>query len=274
MRISWQLDALMLAALVMLATGQARADGDPAIPPTTEDAPLEVYHVNLAIDLPVIVVGGVAGLLRTYLANHHVTQRCPCRVDEINSFDRFVVGNHSDAAGLTSDITVGLALGVPPLLDLWILGPHRAFGEDLVVLTETVMVSTLFQQVANFGYQRPRPRTYEGIAASVHDGDGYLSFLAGHVSTTTAALTASSYTVRRRYGERVWPWVVTGLVSASVATERMLGGYHFPSDILLGAALGLGVGLAVPWLHARHPGVRLAIRTASTGYELSLLGRF
>jgi hypothetical protein len=88
MRRSWQLDALILAALFMLATGPARADGDPPLPPTTEDAPLEVYNVNLAIDLPVIAVGGGAGLLRTYLANHYVTQRCPCRVDEINLFDR------------------------------------------------------------------------------------------------------------------------------------------------------------------------------------------
>jgi hypothetical protein len=51
------------------------------------------------IDIPIILVGATAGLLRTYLANHHVTQRCPCSLDEINGFDRGIVGNHSDVAG-------------------------------------------------------------------------------------------------------------------------------------------------------------------------------
>jgi membrane-associated phospholipid phosphatase len=226
------------------------------------------------IDIPIILVGATAGLMRTYLANHHVRQRCPCSLDEINSFDRGFVGNHSDGAGLASDLTVGLALAVPPVLDLFVVGAKRAFAEDLVVLTEAVMVSTLFQQVANFGYQRPRPRTYEGLAANVHGGEGYLSFLAGHVATTAAVLTAASFTIRQRYGEQVWPWVVTGLVAGSVGTERLLAGYHFPTDVALGAALGLGVGLVVPWLHARHREMELGVSPTAGGYGLALLGTF
>ncbi|MEO7730453.1 MAG: phosphatase PAP2 family protein [Kofleriaceae bacterium] len=294
---SWKLEALVIAGALNLMTGNARAQPDasdpaatsptpppaqaatttatmPAVADTRAPPPLEVYDVRLAVDIPVIVLGATAGLLRTYLANHIVDKRCPCSTDDINSFDRRAVGNHSDAAALASDITVGLVLAAPPLLDLLVVGPNRAFAEDFIVLAETVMVSTLFQQVANFGFQRPRPRTYEGLAAQVHDGEGYLSFLAGHVATTTAVLSAASFTIRRRYGEHVWPWVVTGLVAASVGTERVLGGYHFPSDAALGAALGLGVGLAVPWLHARRPEMQLAVAPAPSGYGLALLGQF
>ncbi|MEO8552476.1 MAG: hypothetical protein ABI678_21010, partial [Kofleriaceae bacterium] len=97
---AWKLESLIVVALVQ--------------PAAAEPAPSqEVYDVDLAIDLPVIVVGATAGLLRTYLGNHIVDQRCPCSVDEINSFDRHAVGNHSDAAGHASDITVGLALAAP-----------------------------------------------------------------------------------------------------------------------------------------------------------------
>ena len=135
------------------------------------------------------------------------------------------------------------------------------------------------RQVEDRGHhQRPRPRTYEGIAANVHGGEGYLSFLAGHVATTTAVLTVAAYTIRQRYGERVWPWVVTGLVAASVGTERLLGGYHFPTDVAIGvaigAALGLGVGLAVPWLHARHHEVQIGVTPTEGGYGLAVLGCF
>ena len=264
---SRKLEALVGAGAVLVAMRSAHAEPE-------EARPVEVYDVSFAVDLPVIAVGAAAGLLRTYLANHHVQQRCPCSVDEINSFDRRFVGNHSDTAGLASDITVGLSLAVPPILDLIVVGANRAFVEDLTVMTEAVMVSTLFQQVANFGYQRPRPRTYEGLDHDVHGGEGYLSFLAGHVATTTAVLTAASFTVRQRYGEQVWPWVVTGLVAASVGTERLLGGYHFPTDVALGAVLGLGVGLLVPWLHTRHREIELAVTPTAGGYGLALLGAF
>lgn len=271
---SWKLEAVIIASALILATGLARAEPTPEAAPITATPPRSVYEVRLSVDIPIILAGATAGLLRTYLGNHIVEQRCPCSADEVNAFDRHVIGNHSDAAGLVSDITVGLALGVPPVLDLVIVGPNRVFGEDLIVATETVMVSTLLQQVANFGFQRPRPRTYAGDPSGITSGEGYLSFVAGHVATTTAVLAAASFTIRKRYGEKVWPWVVTGLVATSVATERLLGGYHFPSDVALGGALGLGVGLAVPWLHARHPEVQLAIAPTSSGYDLSLLGQF
>src|SRR5664279_1510787 len=150
---SWKLEVLIIASAFNLATGRARAQSsDPVIPPadpsttssadpspptpteaTPEAAPItttttpatdrhtsrprSVYDVRLSIDIPVIVAGATAGLLRTYLGNHIVEQRCPCNVDEINAFDRHVIGNHSDTAGQLSDITVGLALGVPPVLD-------------------------------------------------------------------------------------------------------------------------------------------------------------
>jgi len=270
------LQVLIIASSLGLALGSARAQAIDPVAPNAAPAPppRSVYEVDLSLDIPIILAGATAGLLRTYLGNHIVDQRCPCNADEVNAFDRHVIGNHSDVAGRVSDVTVGLALGVPPVVDLILVGPNRVFGEDLIVATETVMVSTLFQQVANFGYQRPRPRTYVGDPSAITTGEGYLSFLAGHVATTTAVLAAASFTIRKRYGERVWPWIVTGLVASSVATERLLGGYHFPSDVALGGALGLGVGLAVPWLHARHPEVQFALSPTSNGYDLSVVGKF
>jgi hypothetical protein len=278
---------LMAAGIVVLAIGEVHAQPvdpsetpspspmpSPTPSPSPSPSPIEVYEVQPWIDAPIIAVGATAGLLRSYLSHHHVTQRCPCSLDEINAFDRGFVGNHSDTAAKASDITVGLALAVPPVLDLFFVGANRAFAEDLTVATEAVMVSTLFQQIANFGHQRPRPRTYEGIDANVHSGEGYLSFLAGHVATTTAVLTVAAYTIRNRYGERVWPWVATGVIAASVGAERLLGGYHFPTDVALGAALGLGVGLAVPWLHARHHEVTIGVTPTEGGYGLALLGSY
>jgi membrane-associated phospholipid phosphatase len=264
----------MLALLPLATLLLAAAAEDLRPPPLHEVPPLEVYRVRLALDLPVIAVGASAGLLRAYLIEHQVRKRCPCSTDELGFLDRGSVGNRSQAAGLASDITVGVALVLPPLVDLFALGANRAFAEDLTVLTETVLVSTLLQQVANFGLQRPRPRTYAGEPAYVHGGSGYLSFYAGHVSSTAAMLSAASFTVRQRYGEQVWPWVVTGIVTASVGAERVLAGQHFPTDVLAGALVGVGVGIAVPWLHTRAPGAKLALAPLPSGRGLALMGQF
>jgi membrane-associated phospholipid phosphatase len=214
--------------------------------PTTalaEEAPgpEEVYQVHLVVDGPII------------------DRTCPCDPSGLNGFDRGAVGNHNATAGTVADVTVGLALGLPPLLDLLDVGASKAFVEDVTVMSETVMVAILFQQIANIGVQRPRPLTYAGDPEFVNTDEGYLSFYAGHVGTGVAAVTAAAYTMRLRHGEHVWPWLVTAAVGGSLAIERVASGHHFPSDTLVGLATGLSIGLAVPWLHARNPSAHLSL---------------
>ena len=233
------------------APGRARAEDD--------EAPKEVYQVRLAVDAPIIALGAAAGLLRATLAAHFIDRRCPCDPGELNALDRGTVGNHNATAGTVADVTVGLALAVPPLLDLLDVGASTALVEDVTVMSETVMVAILFQQIANIGVNRPRPRTYAGDPEYLDKDEGYLSFYAGHVGTGLAAITAAAYTMRLRHGERIWPWLVTAAVGGSLAVERVASGHHFPSDALVGVAAGLSIGLAVPWLHARSPGVRLSL---------------
>lgn len=230
--------------------------------------------MNFAIDLPIIAVGATIGLLRGTLASHLVRKRCPCDPDELNSFDRGSVGNHNKAAGIASDVTDAVAMAAPPLLDLVAVGFSRALLDDVTVMAETVMVEIAIHQFANLGLQRPRPRTYAGDAADIESPDGYMSFYAGHVGSTVAALSMASYTVRLRYGEQVWPWVVTGLVGASVGVERIAYGAHFPTDVIAGALVGLTVGIGVPWLHARTPDLQVSIVPGPGDAGLGLAGRF
>jgi membrane-associated phospholipid phosphatase len=251
---------------MVLAPASARAEEDPT--------PKEVYQVRLVVDGPIIAVGALAGLLRYRLASRFIDRTCPCDPSSINRFDRGAVGNDSVAADRIADVTVGLALGLPPLLDLFDVGASRAFVEDITVMSETVMIAILFQQIANIGIQRPRPLTYAGDPDFVNTDEGYLSFYAGHVSTGVAAVTAAAYTMRLRHGERVWPWLVTAAVGGSLAVERVVSGHHFPSDSLVGLATGVSIGLAVPWLHARAPGAHLALIPVPRNRGLAIAGTF
>jgi membrane-associated phospholipid phosphatase len=67
-----------------------------------------------------------------------------------------------------------------------------------------------------------------------------------------AMATSYSYlfTVRHpRSHFRVPVWVGTHALATTVALLRVEAGRHFWSDVLTGAAVGMGVGLLVPWLH-------------------------
>ena len=274
----------LMAALLLAVAGQEDATPTPAAPvqqpplpadlaPPPKPQPREEYRVHLAVDIPLIVVGGAAGLTRILFENKLVHERCPCDPAGINGLDRWTVGYHSEAASITADATVYGVLSALPLVDLLALGFGRAWGEDLVVYVEALAVDTALQNATNFIVARPRPRTYAGDPAFVNSGEGYLSFYAGHVSTAFAGLAVAAYTIRKRYGEQVWPWIVGALIASSVAVERVASGHHFPTDVGVAAVVGTGIGIAVPWLHLRRWETRVQIAPVGA-HGLGLAGTF
>ena len=272
-----------MAVLLLAVAGQDDATPTPPTP-VQEPAPAdwapapkphapEVYKVRLAVDIPIIVVGGGAGLARILFENKLARKSCPCDSASINGLDRWSVGYHSQAASIAADATVYGVLVALPLVDLLDLGFGRALGEDVVVYVEALAVTTALQNAANFIVARPRPRSYAGDPAFINTGEGYVSFYAGHVSMISAGVTVAALTIRKRYGEQVWPWIVGALITTSVAVERVASGHHFPTDVAVGAVAGTAVGLAVPWLHFRRGETHVQIAPVGAN-GLGLVGAF
>jgi membrane-associated phospholipid phosphatase len=260
---------IALAAALLLALPDEGAPPAQAPPPSDE-----IYDLHLAVDIPVIVAGGSVGLIRALFEERLARKSCPCDPSGVNALDRPAVGNHSHAAGVAADVTVYGTMAALPLADLLDLGARRALLEDLVVYAETLTVDTALQNAVNFAVARPRPRSYAGDPAFVTTAEGYVSFYAGHVATAFSALSAASFTVQRRYGARVWPWIVTGVMGGSVAVERVASGHHFPTDVVVAALAGTAIGVTVPWLHTRARTARLTIAPGAGGQGLSLAGAF
>lgn len=256
----------LLAGLVLTAAAPVAA------PPAATPPPPEIYELRLAVDLPVTIVAGSAGLVRILFKEDLARKSCPCDPAGINALDRGTVGNHSAAAGIAANVTVYGVMAALPLVDLIDLGWGRAWGEDLAVYAETLAISTALQNATNFIVARPRPRTYAGDPDYLGSGEGYLSFYAGHVSTAFAALSTAAFTIRKRYGEQVWPWVVAGLVASSVAVERVASGHHFPTDVGVAALAGTAIGITVPSLHLRRSEGVAIVPVGTNG--LGLAGSF
>jgi membrane-associated phospholipid phosphatase len=232
--------AIVLAMLCWSASAQAK-----------EAEQRDVYTVKPWVDGSVIVVGGLANILPLALGPEIIDKRCPCSLDELNALDVKAVGNNNGAARTISDVTIGLAIAAPFVVDYFDVGWNRTLLNDSIVFAETLVVNSAFTTMFKFTVQRPLPIVYalqsQHALTSVQ---GYLAFYSGHTSTTFAALSAMSMTLTLRHGFSPWPWLITALVGTSVAVERVAAGQHFYTDVIVGAIMGTAVGVLVPWLHA------------------------
>jgi membrane-associated phospholipid phosphatase len=272
-RLTFWAAVISIAALIWTVAAPPSAMTLNAEREASKSAP-EIYRLHLAIDIPVSVVGGALGLAREIWGDDLARKSCPCDPARLNALDRGTVGNHSRAADLAASITAWGLLGVLPALDLIDVGANRAFVEDFVVFAETVAIDTGLHNIVNFAFARPRPLTYAGDPAFLNSGEGYLSFYAGHVATAFSAMAAGAFTVSRRHGARVWPWLATLVVDGSVAVERVVSGHHFPTDVATAAVVGTTIGITIPWLHLAGRSSPVTLGPSPLGPGLALGGRF
>ncbi|WP_084104705.1 phosphatase PAP2 family protein [Demequina sp. NBRC 110056] len=126
---------------------------------------------------------------------------------------------------------------------------------DPALLVAAMVVSTGISVLVKATVARDRPadefQTVPGVEES-------FSFPSGHsTGTATLVLTLAYLLWRRRRGKRAFAAWAVGSVAliALVATTRMYLGYHFLSDVLAGACLGLfTLGLVIcadRWLDLR-----------------------
>jgi undecaprenyl-diphosphatase len=113
-------------------------------------------------------------------------------------------------------------------------------------MAESLVWTTAATAVLKVGVGRLRPVMYTARALeAAHDTDNLRSFPSGHASAAFAVATAYWLARRDLNGEPgVAGWCAAG-AAATVALLRVVGGKHFPTDVLAGALLGIAGGAAV-----------------------------
>lgn len=236
-----------------------------APPPATAPAraPRSVYEIRPWLDGPLVVTTGLAYGALALFGPSSVVPHCPCSASEVPRIDQVALGKHNQAADSLSTATTLLALAAPVVVDAVDVGFTGPLAEDMVVYAEVLTISGTATELAKYVVQRPRPYVYGSTSPSVIDSSSsYVSFFSGHTTTTFAALTSLSMTMSLRHGPQPWLWVLTALVGTSVAIERVAAGQHFPTDVMAGTVVGVGVGLLVPWLHERRAAAGPAVSIA------------
>jgi membrane-associated phospholipid phosphatase len=257
---------LPLTILALLAVGgQAiAAEGD---------EPRSAYRLSVDLDVPLILISGAAASSFLFTKETGPPACAPlCNKQNVNPFDRPFAGRYSPTWQTVGDISVAATVILVPV-GLIIGEPSWSVVSDLVVLGEAALVTSAIQVTLSYAVDRPRPRVY-GVKAPLDqrdDANAGRSFFSGHVANTLS-LTMVTWTALRRLDRPKLAWAVLGVGIAGsllVGIARVGAGGHFPTDVLIGYAVGAGVGIAIPALHDRRIAIAPIATSDSHGLSLS-----
>jgi hypothetical protein len=175
---------------------------------------------------------------------------------QILPFDNHLKGRYSARAANVSDMLLAVDV-VSPVALFAGRGLDRETGQRMLIYSETLLVGLALNATVKTLVGRPRPYVYSDdpnvVAYSAREGrDSRLSFYSGHASTTFAASVAGAYLYAQSTTDKNARAVVWGTelaLAGATADLRTRAGKHFYSDVLVGAVIGSGLGLAVPYLH-------------------------
>lgn len=224
--------------------------------PLSSSAHKRVYRLDTGIDIPVFSISG--SLFLGSELGFEVNPQCPnrCNPDSIFILDRWTSQFHSDGAARASDILL-LSVMSLPLLYYSIEGHHSNYDEvlpDLTVIYESFVATAAITEFVKVLFHRPRPYNYQDGTPLNELQTKYsnLSFFSGHTSLAFSILTSIAYTFQLQYPESPWRygvWAGSMLLGSCIGILRIAAGKHFPTDVLTGAIVGIGIGLLIPWLH-------------------------
>ena len=216
-----------------------------------------VYKLRPGVDLPVVAIGSAwSGYAFTQIYSKDRSseqQILALDVKDINGFDRWAVRPHSEKIGKGSNY---IFHGSMPLPFLFLIGNNtrKDFFKLTFLYLEAMSITGFLYTGSVYLTNRYRPYAYssETDMAWRTRGGAKNSFYAGHV----ALVATSTFFMAKVYadyhpGSKI-KWLFYGIASAATGTMAYLrhrGGFHFPSDILLGITQGTLTGLLVPHFH-------------------------
>ena len=220
------------------------------------------YEVTPEIEIPVTIgLFTAIGLPRLFAAEMGGANcGLECDPNNVNAFDRTVIGYHSSGSKTASDVLFFSGMLMPfgfHALNVGLTNPTdgwEGYGKDVLVLTETLATTLVLNNLLDMAVRRPRPLVYDTSVPDEErlDPNSAFSFPSGHTAVVFAMGTAYSRLYMQRHPDS--PWIIPiwiGSYAAGTATglTRIFAGEHYWTDVLAGAAMGVSTGLLIPWLH-------------------------
>ena len=243
----------------------------------------QVYKLKAAVDIPLFIVGaGWSGYAFTEIySKDRSTEDQILSLDnnDINRFDRWAVRPYSEDLGTASNYIFYGAMALP-LLFLPAKETRKDFFKLSFLYLEAMSVTGLLYTGSVYFTDRYRPYAYSDETDMTWRtrGGAKNSFYAGHVALVATSTFFMAKVYADYHPESKAKWIFysgAGLATGTMAYLRHRGGFHFPTDILLGITQGTLTGILVPHFHKRplikNPNVRITpyINGESNGFALT-----
>ena len=245
-----------------------------------------VYKLKPAVDIPLFAINaGWSGYAFTQIySKDRSSEEKILSLDknEINWFDRWAVRPHSQTFSKNSNYIFGGAIPLP-LLFLTGKETRKDFFKLTFLYLEAMSVTGLLYTGSVYLTNRYRPYAYSEETPMTWRtrGGAKNSFYAGHVALVATSTFFMAKVYSDYYPDSKVKWVffsVAGLATGSIAYFRHKGGFHFPSDIVLGIAQGTLTGILVPHFHKnpliKNDKVKIVPYSNGESNGLALLYRF
>jgi membrane-associated phospholipid phosphatase len=191
----------------------------------------------------------------------------------INRFDRGATLEFNDAVSNASWVLAAAVVAAPFSLLLETNARHD-WRELSFMYAETMALAVVLPSVAKSSTGKIRPLVYNPDISLERKFalDPRGSFFSRH---TTVAFASAVFlcTVYDRYNPdsraKVYLWTGSIAAAAGVGYMRYESGRHFPTDIIVGAAVGSALGWGIPALH-RSGGGRFAVAPLVDGRRVGL----
>ncbi len=215
------------------------------------------YDFKWKRDVP-IFVGGIGLIIAGETVKNNVpvfteAQINALNADDIGSFDQSAIDNDISVSANYSDIGLGISALTP--FALFAFRPVRQeFFPVLMTITETALTINGLTSLSKGAFKRARPFTYNSDVALSKKltVNARHSFFSGHTANAAAYSFMTAHLIDR-YTKRKWvrtiAWSTAIVLPATVGYLRYAAGKHFPTDVIVGYAVGAGVGLLIPQLH-------------------------
>ncbi len=217
-----------------------------------------VYTLKPAVDLP-LVAGGTAWDLYNFaqISTKNSTSLLKLqslKISNLDWFDRWAVHPYSHSMDQLSYVPFYVAMPLP----LAVFGIDSRMRKDFWKLTylygEAMILTGVLYTSAVHYVSRLRPLTYETSSPieERQSANSRNSFFAGHVALvgTSVFFIARAYADYHPESNYKWAFYTgAGLITGLTGYLRNKAGEHFPTDVGLGAVVGVASGLLTPALH-------------------------
>jgi membrane-associated phospholipid phosphatase len=245
-----------------MATDSGQTTTQPVVVLRPDVAPVrngdrEVYKIKPGIDWPITLAGTAFSLygFSVIYGRDNIPEATilSLKKSDINGFDRWAADVYNEKAEKISDIPFYAAMPLPLLL-LADADIRKDAFKYIFLYWETMAITGVLYTGTPMAFPRYRPLAYNDKVPMGERTSGVArnSFFAGHVALVASSTFFVAKVFSDYHPDSKLKWVFyTGAGAATLLTGylRHASAKHFPSDIIVGTAVGTAVGILVPHFH-------------------------